>query len=465
MNSPVATAAPDARRKLGLLDATCIMVGIVVGAGIFQTPSRVAALSPNTAVFFGTWLAGGLASFLGALCFAELAGRYPEDGGTFAFLQRAYGPSVSILFAWTDFWIVRPSNLGAVAFILADYAQTARPLGTSGRLIYAVAAVVLATSVHLVGLKAGRWSQNLLSVLKVVGLLQLVFVAFTISSASGNFLRPPPTATGLSAVSQAFVLVMFCYGGWSDLSYVAAEVRRPARNMLWAMVLGVTAITLLYLAVNAAAIRGLGLHYLAASPAFASELLEVRFETLLIPVGGRDVSLLGWGSRLMGVLVVVSCLGALSGMVFTGARVYFALGLRHALFSWLGGWNLQRSTPTPSLLAQAAMSCLLIAIAGSDPGGFERLVIFNSPCYWGFMLLAALAVVVLRVRDKQTPYGFRVPFYPVVPLLFAAVCALLVVTSLYFVSRYLTVHAWYTVAVFASGWVVVWIVQRRRPIP
>jgi amino acid transporter len=461
MSSPAQSPLHDARRQLSLLDATCIMVGIVIGAGIFRTPSGVAALSPSATVLLGIWLMGGVASLLGALCYAELATRYPEDGGTFAFLHRAYGPWASLLFAWTDFWIVRPSNLGAVAFILADYAQTANPLGEAGRLIYALSAVMLATAVHLIGLKAGRWSQNILSILKVVGLIQVVFAAFTLSPVVASSSAGTTPGTSYLEWSQAFVLVMFCYGGWSDLSYVAAEVRHPTRNMLWAMVLGVTAITLLYLAVNAGAIYALGIPRLAASEAFAADVINLRLDTLTIPLSGRDLSLPRWGDGLVGLLVVVCCLGALSGMVFTGARVYFALGLRHLTFAWLGGWNLRRSTPPQSLVAQALMSCVLIGLAGQDPHGFERLVIFNSPCYWGFTLLAALAVIVLRVRDRETPLAFRVPFYPVLPLVFASVCGVLIASSVQYVVKNLAIEAIYSAGILLSGGLVAWWVNRR----
>jgi basic amino acid/polyamine antiporter, APA family len=151
MSSP----EPD-RRQLTLLDATCIMLGIVVGSGIFRTPADVASHCPNALILIGVWLAGGIASLLGALCFAELSTRYPEHGGTYAFLNRAYGSWAGLLFAWTDFWIVRPANAGAVAIVLGNYANAALPWPYFGAAGYAVAAVLLATATHLIGLRASR---------------------------------------------------------------------------------------------------------------------------------------------------------------------------------------------------------------------------------------------------------------------------------------------------------------------
>jgi amino acid transporter len=428
---------PD-RRQLTLLDATCIMLGIVVGSGIFRTPADVAAHCPNSVVLIGVWLAGGIVSLMGALCFAELSTRYPEHGGTYAFLNRAYGSWAGLLFAWTDFWIVRPANAGAVAIVLGNYANAALPWPYFGAAGYAVAAVLLATASHLVGLRTSRWSQNALSLAKIAGLLLIVAVAVVMPAGLGESSSPATLlATSPARLATAFVLVMFCYGGWSDLSNVAAEVRDPSRNLLRSLVLGVAAIAGTYVAINAAAVYSLGLQGLVQSPAFAAEMLG--------SVGPM-------GERLVALLVIVCCFGSLSGVVFTGARVYHALGLRHALFAWLSGWDVRRGTPPQSLAAQAAISCLLLLVAGRDERGFERLVVFAGPCYWGFVMLAALAVIVLRQRDRRTPAPFRVPFYPALPLAFAAICGALVWGAVDFIHQSgVAVEVWYSVIVVAAG--------------
>jgi APA family basic amino acid/polyamine antiporter len=202
-------------------------------------------------------------------------------------------------------------------------------------------------------------------------------------------------------------------------------------------VLGVAAIAGTYVAVNAAAVYSLGLEGLVKSPAFAVEMVgEVG------PIG----------ERLVALLVIVCCFGSLSGVVFTGARVYHALGLRHAMFAWLSGWDVRRGTPPQSLAAQAAISCLLLLVAGRDEKGFERLVVFAGPCYWGFVMLTALAVIVLRQRDRLTPSPFRVPFYPFLPLAFAAVCGALVWAAVAFITESgVTIEVSYSVIVVAAG--------------
>jgi len=450
----------NARRRLTLFDATCIMVGIVVGSGIFGTPASVAKVSPSTLVFFSIWIAGGIASLLGALCFAELSTRYPEDGGSYAFLHRAFGPWASFLFAWTDFWIVRPGNVGAVAFVLGGYAQAAMPL-PGGRLAYAIAAVVVSTGVHLAGLHAGRWSQNVMSIAKVGGLMLVVLAAFTgIPAVDSDQADATIGTSSLLQWSQAWVLVMFCYGGWSDLSNVAAEVREPSRNMLRALVLGIVAITVLYLAVNAAAVYSLGLRDLGESKAMAADVVETRFSSV---DSDRDASVLvPWAKEFVGLLVAICCLSSLSGVIFVGARVYYALGLRHRAFAWLGEWDFRRNTPPQSLVAQGVISCILLLVAGQTDEGFDRLVILAGPCYWGFTLLATLALIVLRRRDMKTPLPFRVPFYPVTPILFALVCGVLVASSVYYIADKLAIEAWYSLGVIAAG-IVVAAKWGRRP--
>ncbi len=194
---------------------------------------------------------------------------------------------------------------------------------------------------------------------------------------------------------------------------------------------------LVYLAVNGAAILALGRDQLASVPAYGARILTTS---------GRS-----GGEALMGILVIIACLSSLSGMVFTGARIYFALGLRHGWMRWLSHWDQQRGTPPRSLLAQAAIGCLLLLFAGRDSNGFDRLVILAAPCYWGFIGLACLAILVLRKRDRITPVLFAVPGYPVAPLLFAALCLIMVAASGIYVVSNLEAEVYYSIGMLALG--------------
>jgi len=421
---PNETAAAP-RKQLSLVDTTSIIVGIIIGSAIYEISPTVAAAAINTssrwvgpswqasaelAIVLGIWLAGGLIGLLGALCYAELATAFPHAGGSYVFLTRAFGRSMGLAFAWSEFWIVRPGNVGAVAFVLARYGVQLFPApyrDWSGLpLVLAAGAIVLLSGVNALGLVAGKWTQNLLTAAKVLGLVAIVITALTLSPGA----QPPPApADGGPSIVLALILVMFAYGGWSDMSFVAAEVRDPRRNIFRALVLGTCAVTIIYLTVNQAFIAALGINELAQTDAVAAKVLSLRFGP--------------WGSVAISVLVVISCLGAINGMIFTGARVFYALGREHAAFRWLGKWNESAGVPLRALAVQTLATLGLVIVFGRNPAAFNRLVIFTGPFYWGFFTLVGVALIVLRMRGAtgQNAAGeatFRVPAFPLTPLVF-----------------------------------------------
>jgi amino acid transporter len=211
-------------------------------------------------------------------------------------------------------------------------------------------------------------------------------------------------------VSLALILIMFAYGGWADMSFVAAEVREPGRNIFRALLLGTTAVVVLYLAANLAFTWALGIRGLAEAKAAAAEVFSLQFGA----VGGRIISL----------LVVVSCLGAINGMLLAGSRVFYALGTHHAIFGWLGQWKETTSVPLRSLALQTAITLALVTVFGLQEGGFSKLVVFTGPFYWLFIGLVGITLIVLRRRGTSgasgggASGGFRVPLYPLSPLVF-----------------------------------------------
>ena len=238
MNQPALyTGGP--KQQLTMLDAISIIIGIVIGVGIYQTSPVIAASVTAPAWLILIWIIGGLLSLVGALCYAELATAYPEEGGDYVYLTKAWGRRMGFLFAWAGFWIVRPANIGAIAFIFAHYAQQIIPLrsGHSGLTIYAASLVILLTLANIVGVKSGKWLQNIMTMAKVFGLLMIItiglFFANTIDTGLVN--HKPHTDNNLYL---AFILVLFTYGGWSNISYVAAEVIYPEKNILRSLVAG-----------------------------------------------------------------------------------------------------------------------------------------------------------------------------------------------------------------------------------
>lgn len=433
-----ATAIGKPRQQLTLFDATCIIVGIVIGAGIYETTPLIAGAVATPHWLILIWLLGGLLSLIGALCYAELATHYPEEGGDYVFLTRAYGRRMGFLFAWAGFWLVRPANIGAIAFIFAHYAQQIVALPATGNefMIYAGATVIILTLFNITGVQSGKWTQNVLTAAKVLGLLLVIAVGLLI------VVPPEPAVTDQRLLPEsnfylALILVLFTYGGWSNISYVAAEVIHPRKNILRSLIIGTVSITGIYLLVNLAFLRTLGLDGMSASPANASDMVQITFgET---------------GILLISLLICITCLGNINGMIFTEARIYYALGKEHRPYRLLGTWNSRLDAPVWSLTLQAIITLVLIAALGTNGNAFERLVVFSAPLHWFFFLLVAAALFILRARRGQARSGFNVPGYPWLPLVFCLSTLFMLYASIaYAWDRHYT-EFWWIVMVMGLG--------------
>jgi len=397
-------------RQLTLFDSICIIMGVVIGAGIYESTPRVAGLVSDGWTLMAVWVVGGLITLAGALCYVELATAFPREGGDYIFLSRAFGRPVGFLFAWTEFWIVRPGSVGMMAFVFARFAHGLlrdTPLSTGDTdwdfVLYAASTIVAITAVNLLGVRASKTTQNVLTVLKVVGLVGIVLVALL--TPTTRILADPAATAAPPDYSLALMFVLFTYGGWNDLTYVAAEVRDPDRNMLRSLMIGVALITAVYLLVNFSFVHALGLE--GASRKNAGDLLEIRFGDL--------------GRRAIGVLVCVSSLGAINGTLFAGSRIYYAVGTEHRWFAWLGQWSGQLDSPVRSLLVQGTTALLWVCAFGSAKG-FDRLLAFTSPVFWCFAILISISVFVLRIRQPDLPRPHRIVLFPLTPIVFLLSC-------------------------------------------
>jgi APA family basic amino acid/polyamine antiporter len=391
-------------------------VGIVIGAGIFRTPALVAASAGSEALVLLAWALGGGVSIIGALCYAELATTYPNAGGDYHYLSRAYGPRVGFLFAWARMGVIQTGSIALLAFIFGDYASRVLYLGSHSSAIYAAMAVVALTALNAAGVRESNRVQNALTSVEVLGLFLIAVVGLAIVA--------PPVESAVSApvdsyeggsFGTALVLVLLTYGGWSEAAYISAEVRQPERNMLRTLLLSISLITGLYLLVNLAYLRGLGLTGVAGSEAVAADLMGQAFG--------------GLAPQIISVLIAVSALTSANTTIFTGARTGYALGRDFAFLAWLGHWNERTDTPTNALFAQAGWALTLIVLGTVARGGFETMVSYTSPVFWFFFMLAGLSVIVLRRKDPGSPRPFRVPGYPLPPLLLSATSAYLLYSS------------------------------------
>ena len=439
MTSPAATTAAAPRPTLSLADAIGIIVGVVIGAGIFKTPALVAGNVGDTPTLVFAWILGGLISLIGALCYAELASTYPDAGGDYHFLTRAFGPRLSFLFAWGRLTVIQTGSIALLAFVLGDYASAVLSLGAYSTPLYAAMVIAVLTLLQMAGAPRAAFAQNLLTAMEILGVLLVAFVG--LFTPGGG-----PAASAAAATPAGFGLVMvfvlLTYGGWNEASYVSAEVHEPGRNMVRALVLSILVVTMLYVAVNIALVRGLGLAGLAASKAPAADLLE--------RLTGRGTAV------LVSVMVVISTLTSINATIFTGARSAYAVGRDFTPFRVLGRWHAGRQTPANALLVQAIVALLLVGVGTLTRRGFETMVEYTAPVFWTFILLAGIALFVLRRREPARPRPFRVPFYPLTPLVFCMTCAYLLYSSL----AYTGFGALLGVAVVAVGAVVLLVSSR-----
>lgn len=410
----------DPQPTLSIFDAVTIMVGIVVGIGIFKTPSLIAANVDSEVAFLGVWVAGGLVTLIGALCYAELAAAHPHAGGEYHFLGRAYGRPVAVLFGWARGSVIQTGAIAAVAFVLGDYAAQVVPLGPYGPSLYAALAIVVLTGLNVAGTIQSKTLQIVVTFIEV-GLIAAIIGWGLLGSAGAAAPVATTTAPPSAALGLAMIFVLLTYGGWNEAAYLSGELRDPGRNMVRVLVIGTGVLVTLYVAANAALLAILGLDGLRASQAVATDMMRL--------VAGES------GALIVSLAIVVAALSTLNATIFTGARVYFAMARDITLLPRVGDWNERGRAPANGLIAQGAVALLLVALGAASRDGFQAMVDYSAPVFWAFLLLVALALPILRWREPQRVLPFRVPLYPLTPALFALSCVYMLHASLAYTGK------------------------------
>ncbi len=414
-----------------VIEAGAVVVGVVIGVGIFKTPALVAANLDREISFLLIWLVGGLISFLGALCYAELATAYPHPGGEYHYLRRSFGQEIALLFAWARLSVMQTGSIALLAFVFGDYCSQLVPLPNHASAIYAALAVMILTGVNVMGIQPSKWLQNWLTAAKLLGLLFVFFTGLAGTSSVNPAVSSGFNPEGSSGLAMIFVLLT--YGGWSEAAYLSAEIENVQRNMVKVLVGSISAIALLFLLVNFAYLKGLGLSAIANSEVVAADLMRQVFGAT--------------GANFISLLIAISALGAIQGTILTGARTNYAVGQDWNLFSWLGRWDERTQTPLNALLLQGAITLALILLGTLTRSGFATMVEYTAPVFWFFLLLTTLSLFVLRSLEPEVPRSFRVPLYPLTPLLFCATCVYMLQASL----TYTGIGALVGVAVLLSG--------------
>ena len=428
---------PAGAARLSPWDGISIIIGIVIGVSIFEAPPRIFSNVGSATQGLGVWVLGGVLSLIGALCYAELATAYPRSGGDYVYLTRAYGRWVGFLFGWAQLAAILTASIGAMAYVFANYAAELwnldRGLWAAWLAALAVAALAL---VNLLGVVVGKTVQNLLTLVKLFGMGAIAVAGLWWGGEASLAVESKMSGPGLGL---AMIFVLYAYGGWNDAAFVAAEVRDRQKNLPRVLLAGTGCIMAIYVLVNAGYLWGLGFEGIRKSPVPAAAVLG----TMLGP----------WGAKGMSLLVMVSALGAVNGMLFTGSRVYASLGSDHRVFAFLGRWSPRFQTPIWSLLTSAGVALLMIFAVGTElgrnavdgalslvggsglpwkdfGGGFETLVAGAAPVFWLFFLLTGLSLFALREKEPGTLRPFRVPFYPFTPFIFCMTCVYMLHSSL-----------------------------------
>ena len=429
------------KRQLSLFDSTCIIVGIIIGAGIYEITPSVAGAMGDWKGILGIWLAGGILALTGALCYAELASTYPNQGGDYVYQSRAYGSWAGYLFGWSQLVIIRPGDIALMAFVFARYARTLYAPYENMLTVYATGAVVLLTAINILGVKEGKWTQNILTVVKSFGLVAIIVAGFLAPGPSMTTVQTqPPTLEGFKF---ALILVLFTFGGWNEMAYVAAEVKRPQKNIVRSLVIGTLFVTAMYMLVNGAFLHALGEEGMAASKAIAVDTMSI-----LLP---------GMAGKMISIIICVSALGAVNGLIFTGARISYAMGSGHRSFQGLGKWSPRFGTPVSALIIQGCISLAIVILAGS----FIDTILYTAPVVWLFFLATGLSVFVLRHKDPQASRPYRMYGFPIPAIIFSISCLFMIYSSVTYALATKPVGLFTVVSVLIVGIFVYWFTDVR----
>jgi APA family basic amino acid/polyamine antiporter len=452
------TARPELARDLGVSHASAVVVGTIIGSGIFLVPAEMMQAVGSAKLVYLAWLVGGLLSFFGALTYAELGAMKPQAGGEYVYVRDAYGPLGGFLYAWTWFVIAKPASVATVAtglvrilgtFSIFSFFPTnavSFPFAITWGQFVAIAAAILISGLNYLGVKKAGEFQLVFTILKVAIILGIVIVCFSGAGAAtgrgwSNFAGTFTGAKGgIAGFMAALVAALWAYDGWNDLNMVAGEVKRPERNIPIALIAGVATVGLLYVLVNAGVQYVLPASAIAASPRPASDAVAL--------VMGR------MGASIVSAGMAVSMLVTLNGTIMSGARVPFAVARDGYFFSALAEVHPRYRTPSVAIVLQALMSISLLLLGGS----FRQLFSLAIFAEWLFYMIAGSTIFVFRRREPDAPRPYRMFGYPFIPAVFISAAGLL----LYYTFRGDWPNSLYGLLVILAGVPVFAWFRRRR---
>ncbi len=430
----------DLVRALGLWDSTLLVIGLVLGSAVFMVtggPGGVASLLPAPGLLIAAWIVGGVVSFAGALVYAELGAALPRAGGQYVFLREAYGDLTGFLYGWTLFAVVHTGSLATLAVGYAEYFGVFVPAAGTGRIVMsipvpggaltvsagqinAVLVIVLLSAVNYFGVKEGSVFQGIVTVVKIASFAGFMILGVALGAGSLSHFVPlfapaapaaAPAGAGVGGFILAMVAMLWAYEGWNNITFTAGEIKHPQRNLPLSLILGMAAITLIYVGMNLVYLYAMPVDAMLSTPRIG----EVAAGRLFGPAG----------SWLMSLAVLISVFGCISATVISGPRVFYAMAKDGLFFRSIAQVHPRYRTPTRAILWQCVWSCLLCL-----SGKYDQLYTYVMFAAVLFYALAGASVIVLRRRHPEWPRPYRTWGYPWTPLLYVAVCLVVLVNTL-----------------------------------
>ncbi len=447
--------APKLSRELGASHASAIVVGTIIGSGIFLVPAEMMQAAGSAHLVYLAWIVGGALSLAGAITYAELGAMKPQAGGEYVYIRDAYGPLPAFLYGWTWFAVAKPASIATLVtglvrilgtFPALDFLNQvliASPLAISYGQIVAIVAAALITALNYVGIRRAGDFQLVFTLLKIVIIVAVSLLAFTaVSGTWRNFATSFGGAKGgVAGFTAALVAALWAYDGWNDLNMVSGEIRNPARAIPLALIVGTAVVAALYMLTNAAVQYVLPAAQIAASPRPMSE--------------ATDVAVGYWGAAIVSAGMALSILVTLNGTIMSGARVPFAMSRDGYFFRALADVHPRFHTPSAALIVQLLLSSVLLLFAGS----FRQLFSLAIFAEWLFYMIAASTVFVLRWKEPDAPRPYRAWGYPLVPAMFIIAAAVLLY---YTFTENIRNSAWGLVVIAAGVPIYLYFAGKKR---
>jgi APA family basic amino acid/polyamine antiporter len=408
-------ASPELRRELTLLDSTMINVGTMIASAIFIVPATIAMHAQGSALTIIVWVVGGIVSLMGALAIAELGAAMPEAGGQFVYLREAYGPVWGFLYGWGAFMVINTASIAAIAVAFAQYLGYFFPLSNIEIKIVAMLSTVALTTINCFGLKLGAWTQNVFTFLKMAALAGIIVLSFVLKGGAAENFTPLFPAQSFSSLlgplGLAMVAALWAYDGWIEITYVGSEVKNPQRNLPLSIIFSTVIVIALYVLISIACVYVLSVGTMAQAKLVAAEAATKM-------IGPQ-------GAALVTIAILISTLGSNNGIVFTAARIPYAMAKEGLFFQSMAKVNEKYRVPLTALIVQGVWACLLTA-----SGTYDQLFTYVVFVSWLFYAMSCGAVIILRRKAPNLPRPYKTWGYPFVPIIFILFAIWLVINTI-----------------------------------